>query len=381
MEISNFRPYSIGIVAADKEDDSKMIEVFPYEMFPFFEGTITDKVSPINRKVTDSTGKVFSIELDSGMSVLAEWVGETNRRTAPNVKAGEQVMIYTTCNSERYWWSPLGRDDEKRRGERIVWSWNASSEGSDTDIEINDNNHYYLTVDTISQMITLHTSKDNGEHCRYKIQINTGKGHITASDDVGNIIQLDTKNTKITFRNKDNTHLSLDKEDIIAFAPRDIHTKCNRDMLVEVGRNYTEIVGGDRTTTIQGNDTLHVDGDKSETVKGSRTEATTGNYTVTAENISMTASSNYEITTQSYSLTCTTGNVVASGTYTVTSPSIGLTGAVAILGGISAAPGSGGGGASAVINMPLTCTKPVTASDLQSPTWNNVTQDLHLIDT
>lgn len=253
MDMSHYRIVSVGIVAADRKAGSKFIEVYPFEKIPFFEGEISDAITPTSVSAEGPGGHRYTVNLDRSMTIKAGWQGSTNRRTPPDVKYGEQVKIWTTGNSEEYFWESMGRDDRIRRTETIVYSFAASSAGDDEDIDITDDNHYSLTVDTLGQHLTLRTSSDNGELCRYTIQINTKEGHMTGMDDEGNIIQLDTKNTKITLLNKDGTFLTLNKEDIKAFAPNNIEVTADNDIIAKSGNDTKLKVGNDLTVEVKNN--------------------------------------------------------------------------------------------------------------------------------
>ena len=281
---STIKFISMGIVAADKPETSKFIEVYPVELLPNVVGEITSAAKSVPRTGTDASGSVYNVTLDVGMSVKAEWMGSTNRRTSPNVRLGEQVKLYTNSSTGEYWWESSGRDDDLRRLETITWTWNASGVGTDEDIEITPNNHYSFTMDTRNQLITFTTSKDNGEPFLYTFQLNTCDGQFTFKDDVENIIQVDSAATKITLHNKDNSWFTLDKEfihmyaplDITALADRDIKLECKRDFFLTVGRDSTVKIERDSTTTVgrnessrtEGNQELYVGGDVKDTVDG-----------------------------------------------------------------------------------------------------------------
>lgn len=225
MNQSNLRIISIGIVAIDKTIDSQYIEVYPIEMLPFLEGEISDNSDTISSTSKDANGQTYSIKLNRQMTVKAGWLNSTNRITAPNVKKGEQVKLWTIGDIEEYFWEPLGRDDSLRRQEAITWGFAASSKSSDTPIELSDSNLYTFTIDTINQHITLRTSDDNNEFTRFTVQINTKDGSITLADDLGNLFQLDSKLTKITLLNKDETFITIDKKNILVSAPETIDLK------------------------------------------------------------------------------------------------------------------------------------------------------------
>lgn len=232
MDSSNLRMISTGIAASDKPNGSKYLNVFPSELFPFFEGDISDIPVQSVVKGKDIDGEPFSISLYQSMVLKAGWLGETNRRTAPNIKAGEQVRLWTVGNTEIYFWDSSGRDDKLRRGEIVTWAWDASGKDSSQDVDHTDENTYNLTIDTVGQQITLSTSNVNGEVTSYKVQLDTKDGTFTVLDGFGNAIQLNSKDTKITLVNKDATTIVLDKKEILISAPDKI-TALAKDIIMK----------------------------------------------------------------------------------------------------------------------------------------------------
>lgn len=312
-QMSHLRIMSVGIVAANKPDNSRFIEVYPIEAIPFLEGEITDRIDPLAVTAETPSGQQYTVNLQRSMTVKAEWHGETHRRTSPNVRKGEQVKLWTTGRSERYYWEPMGRDDKLRRTETVTWAFVASKQPDDVDIEIDDSNTYTFTIDTAGQHVTLRTSKDNGEYARYTIQINTKDGNITAMDDEGNIIQLDSKNTKILMLNKDGTFLTLDKENLVGYAPRNVDLSANADVKVRAGRDMQFTVGRNYTETVRRNKTITV---------------AEGSYTVNVPQ------GNYQLTTPKFIIN---GDVIVNGAFAGT-------GTGQFAGVISAAAGSFAGG-------------------------------------
>lgn len=399
MSLSNYRLYSVGIVAVSKERDSKEIWVYPTEAIPFMQGEITDAKFRDERTGELPDGQSYTVQLNRGMAVKALWEGTTNRRTSPNVVAGEQVKLYTVGNSDIYFWTPMGRDDGLRRREAVVYNWVASGQGEDTDIDIDQTNSYSVSIDTYDQHITLQTSMDNGEYCTYTVQMDLSNGSFTILDSEENIVQLDTKNTKITMMNKEGTFAALDKKDINMHAPqdmtvevdrdvkvtvgRDVTYKVGRDVTGNIGRNHTYTVGKDVTGTIQGNqtvditgnDTLSVTGNVTETVQGAYTATITGAATVNAAaTYSVTAGANLSLQAPVVSIT---GNTTITGT-------------IVLAGALTAGPGPGGGSGAAMFGGPATFQQPVTFSQavtgttatftggFNGPTWNGTPQAAHL---
>lgn len=216
---SNMRLFSIGIVVDDKAPGSKFISAYPLEHLPHHEGELTSEHELIERSGTDADGNSYNISLQRGTSVKAEWYNANNRITAPNVKKGEQVELWTVGVTNKYYWKSMGRDDHLRRGETVTWAFNASDSKSNKNVVPDATNQYSVTVDTVDQHMTLVTSCDNGEKAAYTLQVNGKTGHVSVADNLGNVFQFDSANSRITFHNRENTSVVLDKKVITVNAP------------------------------------------------------------------------------------------------------------------------------------------------------------------
>lgn len=269
-DTSNYRLLSIGIVAEDKVDDSKFIEVYPIESLPFFSGELNTETAELIYSGTDDAGNDYTVKLNAGITVKAGWTGSTNRRTSPNVRKGEQVELWTVGDTEEYFWRSMGRDDILRRREKVVWTWNASKETTAVDIEIDSSNHYSVTMDTINKVVALHTSKDNGEVASWDIELDTAEGIFTVADDAGNACQMVSLAKKITILNGDGSYLTVDRKTIRAYSD-DLIQMDTKDLIVNA-KGKIDITSGSTCNVTCG---------------ASYTNNTTGPYSVTAPTITM----------------------------------------------------------------------------------------------
>lgn len=222
---SNMRLFSIGIVVDDKSPGSKFISAYPVEHLPHHEGELTSEHELLERSGVDVDGNSYNVSLQRGVTVKAEWYNADNRVTAPNVKKGEQVELWTVGATNKYYWKSMGRNDGLRRGESITWAFNASNSKSNKDIVPDSTNQYSVSVDTVDQHITIVTSCDNGEKAAYTLQINGKTGHVSIADNLGTVIQLDSIESRITLHNRDNTSVILAKKTIIVTAPDSLTIK------------------------------------------------------------------------------------------------------------------------------------------------------------
>ncbi len=395
MDFSQLKMISIGIVADDKADGERYVEVYPIELLPFVEGGISSEMFSVTRTGLDFNNNKYSVTLHRALTVKADWIGETHRVTSPNVMKGEQVKLYSVGSGERYYWEPLGRDDHLRTTETVTYAFAAREKGN-TPITADD--CYTITVDSKNKHITLQTSKVDGEYCRYTAQLNLADGNITTMDDLGNVTQIDSKNTKMTAKNADGTFFTLNKKNLELYAPNDFIQKIEHDVKITVGNDWIENVGGEKQVYVKKDSKEFVDGNKSHIVKGdvievidgdkiinvegSITESVTGDITIDATNVTETLSGNK------------TTNAVATTEQATTITKIGI---LSLLGSVTMGPGAGGSGSTLTGDMKVNGDSTVngnftvngtqmvsgalTCNDLITPTWNGIPQADHLKDT
>jgi len=273
---SNLRFISLGIVLADKNDNSPFALVMPKEHLPFHEGDVTADITTINRTGIDIDGNAYSINLQKGLGVKAKWYGNGNRRTAPNVVKGEEVELYEINNTGIYLWKEIGNDNHLRRQEAVTWAFRASSAPVDTDIPPTADDCYTATVDGKNGHITIATSTNNQERAKYTAQLNGRDGHLTLSDNKGNLIQIDSETGTIVALNNSGSHVSIQGTEITAQA---------KDTITIISTNVNIIAN---TTTISGDviiqKSLTVDGESN--LKGNISGNNANITNVTTQNLS-----------------------------------------------------------------------------------------------
>lgn len=228
--MSQFQFYSIGLAAANKQLDSNVLHVHPIEVTMFGDGELDARAQDVHAQGVDKDDNEYTIKVKQDSAVEATWLplGQSNRRTPPDVRRGERVMLYRHGNSDKLHWASLGVDDHLRRLETVIFSWSATSDESKN--ATLPENCYSLEVCTHTKQITLRTCKADGEPFAYTIQLNTKDGAFTITDDVGNYCQLDSSKTLIQFVNKDGTSLKLDKKNLDCYAPNNITAKADKNI-------------------------------------------------------------------------------------------------------------------------------------------------------
>lgn len=217
MLISQFHFYSLGIVAVNKPLDTDVVEVTPVEKLTMLDGEINDHEKQVELQSKMHDGSAYNTKTIQTATIKCRWLPMgSNRITSPDVRRGEQVAIYRFGDSDKYFWASLEYEKRLRKLETVLIGISATKEESDIG---KPDSMYYMEFSTHRKLIHMHTSKKNGEPFAYDVQLNTGEGYLLITDDVGNLINLDSKNTYIEITNADGSTIHLDKRDIKMSAP------------------------------------------------------------------------------------------------------------------------------------------------------------------
>lgn len=218
----------IGIAAEDKEINSKTLKIFIKDLLPFYNGKLVPKETehPINVKNYSGTLKLTNV-------VTATWYGKnSNRRYPPDVKRGEQVIVYIYSDKDTYYWDSAGRDDDKRRTERQMI---AVANTPDGPAPINTENSYGLTMDTQEeQIVRLHTSNTAGEEFRYQVFLDAKTGAVGFRDDANNEVMIQSEIPRVFMRNNKGTYLELAGENLSMIVPKDLLIKVGRQAIFDI---------------------------------------------------------------------------------------------------------------------------------------------------
>lgn len=249
-DISAFRPIAIGVVSKNKKRKSVEIVATPIERLPYVDGELvgnveTQEYSASGKDGAESAGVAFVSN-----DLPCTWLPESNRLTAPDVRRGERVIIYQYSENDKYYWRDIG-DNHLRRLETVVYAINAnpSLEQDGTD----PSNLYFLEISSHSKTITLQTSKKNGEYCTYALQFDLANGKVVLEDDLKNHFVFNSKDTLMQFKNRLNTRFELNKQDITAYAPKNITMTAENN--VDVKAKKVTINGGGSVMTLQASGT------------------------------------------------------------------------------------------------------------------------------
>jgi len=235
MKFTALNFYSEGLVASHREG-SHYIEVFALGVSGGKTGEVSASVGKIKEEGIDGSGNRYQVVLEFSDTIPARWLpGDTNRITPPDVRIGERVQLYRVADSDQFFWKTLGLDNNLRRLETVIFAFSASEEDFE---ELNVENSYFVEISTHGKHITLNTSKANGEPFGYTIQLNTGEGNFTVTDDVGNYFILNSKDTLLHLQNKDGSLLKLDKRNGLMVLPDTFEMQC-KDYILKASNSIT----------------------------------------------------------------------------------------------------------------------------------------------
>lgn len=223
MNHSKLRLASRGVIVSINPDIPTLIEVYPYEMFPFFEGELNDLAHETEKTGKDAIGQKYTTKLKRTITITCQWLPNEHQKSPPSVVVGERVNVYSTGSiSKPFFWESTGEDSSKRRGEVQVTMWNASSAEPGEAIEVTADNHYIYSVDTKQGLIDFKSSKDRDEEVIYHYQYDMKKGHYILEDDLKNQHYLDSLKAEFGWTvgkdsldsmtlNTDGYHVSVDQ--------------------------------------------------------------------------------------------------------------------------------------------------------------------------
>lgn len=272
---SKYRVVSVGIAAENKALDSHFLPVVPIEMFPLVDGEVMESLDEVDVSGLDQRDIEYTIKIQTTSTLTCEWMPYgSNRVTSPDVRRGERLLIWQYADSDKYYWSTTGMDDDLRRLETSIHAWSATPE-IDAVLNLTEN-MYSLEVSTHGKHITLHTTQADGEPFEYTLQLNTAAGIFFLTDQDGNSIQLDSANRVIKAKNSDDSEITIDRTRIYAYAKDEIQAKSDDYMEATSGGDLTAVAGGSLHLTVEGDFNHHVKGNYNLTVGGIKNEAVMG---------------------------------------------------------------------------------------------------------
>ena len=237
MNLSQMHFYSRGRVAANKALDSKEIEFWAMEVDPMVDGEITDQVTTIDVEGQDASGNKFKASVDTTVTKRAVWYpfGCTNRLTAPDVRRGEEVMIWQFADAAGFFWTDCATGLALRRLETVIFAISGSPKENE---EPTSENTYYIEWSSHKKAVTFHTSQSNGEPMTWDVQVNTGDGNFSLRNSLGDLVSVDGAEAHIEIRNSVGSYFDMNKKVLNVFAEDEVNIMSNKITLN--GKNAIE---------------------------------------------------------------------------------------------------------------------------------------------
>lgn len=269
VNVSKLFMRSIGRAAENIDGTNRILEIVPLEEVGYLDGEINNGRNEVMSEGVDFEGNTFSLKIETSNVIAAEWFPfGTNRVHPPNIRRGERVLLWQYADTDKYYWTATGFDDNVRRLETVVFR--TSNSIDETDKTITPENSYWAEMSTQHKHITLSTSKSNGEAFKYTIQIDTSGSRLTICDDANNFIELNSPEKRITLNNTDGTHIILDKTNMKIHANDTIDITCKT-----LNINTTESNMTSSATTNVKSKTTNLTASTSTTIAGGATAINT----------------------------------------------------------------------------------------------------------
>jgi len=356
MQISCFVPYSLGMVAENKDLTSDTVEIWPIEMTPTMEGELTSDTLELETKGIDGDSKEYQASVKVGTTIPAKWLGgaDSNRITPPDVRRGERVMLYTAKDSNQFYWRTHGLDQNLRRLETVIFAFSGNPDNDDQDAPTPENS-YFFEVNTHEKIVTFQNSTMNGELAQFTFQVDPGEGKFKVHDEKGNHLFMDSVNTRFYLENVDKSFIDVNKKVISMFAEEFINAKTDT-LNVEA---VTAINIKTKATTLESEDTINI------TTKDTTLESS-NSINIKTNTTTLESGTSIDVKTGMFTMDAGSAATIKAGTITLDGPVMGtanatFTGpvaaaAVAAGGGAAAMAGGGGvSGATAEMSGPITC--------------------------
>lgn len=222
--VSILQPYSVGVAAANLLVGQTELSVFPNEKMPHTDGEVTDNVVNMTTKGVDASGNNYSDNVETSLAIKAKWLSRNSWLKFPGlVRRGEEVQIWRVGDTDQYYWELMGLSNHLRRKDIILIA--VSNTRDEKTVDLTAQNSVFFEINTVDKHITLSTPENDGEKCRFVIQLNYGDANFSLSDTIGNSIVMDSVAELIQMRNASDSFLKLDKSEIVGEASEAIKFK------------------------------------------------------------------------------------------------------------------------------------------------------------
>lgn len=245
VQVSKLRVVSLGLVAENKALDKFTVEILLQEYNPMASGDATANADTEVAKGVNKEGVAYETSADVTSTVSATWLalGCPNRRTAPDVRRGDRVVVYQFADSDKYYWATYSQDINMRRLETVVWGFSGTK---DEDAEPTKDNSYYFEISTHNGVVAFHTSAANGEITTFDVQLNTKDGILQIFDGFGNRFILDSTKARMTIVNSEDSYIdvfgraiSMQAADTIDLSTKDFSVTASNSMVFSANNSIS----------------------------------------------------------------------------------------------------------------------------------------------
>lgn len=270
---SQFKPYSIGVVTANKGEGTGLLDVQPIEIQWASNGEIVNNYAEETVEGKDREGQDVKYGVVTSNNITAAWMpmGNSNRISPPELRRGMLVMIYKDSDNN-YYWVDTGLNREYMRAESVTYGFCANPSVTDN-AKVSQDDWYIAEIAPRNHQMMITTSQKNGEYTTYTIVLNTEEGFFKIADGLGNFVILDSKNVQIRMENQKGTFLEMLGEDITINAPKNITINAGDNITVTGGKDITTNAGSNYSNTSGSNYTVN---------SGSQYTMTSATYTFNA---------------------------------------------------------------------------------------------------
>lgn len=208
---SELKIHSLGIVVEDKPRGTDTILVSPIEELNIQpEGKIRESTKKFEGTKPDVDNPGLDTKHEAKNFLTARWypIDQGNRTTAPDVIAGETVLILKFGDVNEYFWCDFGREPSLRRLEDVLYSWSDLKEKLKP---YDKTSSYWMNVNTKDKKVHFHTAKSDGEPFEYDVIFDTKEGTLTITDSAGNFIKLESPINKLTVNTENEIFINATK--------------------------------------------------------------------------------------------------------------------------------------------------------------------------
>jgi hypothetical protein len=239
---SVFKMVGVGVVANNKAIMEREIEVTPTEWLPMHDGEMASNAAKMTHKAKDIDGNESQGMMLTDQVVKATWMPSgSNRLSPPDVRRGVHVELWATADADKYYWKTMGLDDHLHKLETIVIGISNTTDESVT--ELKPENMYWIEFSTHSKRLAFCSSKSQGESYQHELYIDTDAGEFMYTDDIGNLINVQSKVNLIHLQNAKGTFVKIDQQDIKMYAPQDMFADIKRNIEVKAGKDIKVTAG------------------------------------------------------------------------------------------------------------------------------------------